>query len=309
MDNKYLIEAFIDALAAERGIGRNSREAYFRDTKEFIEFAEEQGFNILSLSVDNSGRYLTELFNKSLSARSIARKLSTLRSFYDYIVSENLYNTNPFKSLSPPKYSKPLPNILQVEEIEKIISTISGEESPENIRLYAMIQLLYATGMRVTELVSLKLANINVSYKEEVKPYFTVEGKGKKERIVIAGKSALDALERYIKVREYFIKGKKSEAYLFSSNSKEGYMTRQNFAILLKKAAFEAGIDESRVSPHVLRHSFASHMLARGANLRVIQELLGHSDISTTQVYTHIDNEQLKEIVEIHHPVNYWRKK
>lgn len=206
-----------------------------------------------------------------------------------------------------PKYQNKLPEILSIDQIKSLLEHCSQDNSPEGIRLNAMIHLLYASGLRVSELVSLKLADIltNKTSKGEVRKIFSVLGKGNKERVIVINEQAVISIAKYLAIRDVFVNKAKPRnlIYLFPSSALAGYMTRQNFAILLKSAALYAGLNPEHISPHILRHSFASHLLEGGADLRVIQELLGHADISTTQIYTHLQTNHLKKAL-LYHPLN-----
>jgi integrase/recombinase XerD len=298
------IEQFLEMLLAERGLSKNSTIAYQKDLKDFAAFIRSHDItDFTSVGVENIRDFVHSLSKDSKSARSVARKLSAIRGFYNFLVNESIIEKNPAQMIDLPKYSAPLPSMLSVEEIKSIISSCT-ENNPENIRLKCMLHILYATGLRVSELVSLKITNLSLNQSTgELKNYITVIGKGSKERVVMMNNMAIQAVKDYLPYREFFISLGKTSLFLFPSSAKQGYMTRQNFAILLKNAAIDAGLDPDRVSPHILRHSFASHLLAGGADLRVIQELLGHADISTTQIYTHVQVDKLKDVMSKCHPL------
>lgn len=289
------IDAFLDMLSAERGLSKNSIIAYRKDLEDFLKFLKNK--NPQDVSAENIREFIHALSKNSISARSIARKLSAIRNFYNFLVSESLIKENPAQLIELPKYNAPLPSTLQVSDIKAILDSCNLP-NPENIRLKCMIHILYATGLRVSELVSLRTTNLALNITTgELKNHLTVLGKGSKERIVMLNDFAVKAVKDYLPYREFFMPIGKTNMFLFPSDSKEGHMTRQNFAILLKNISAKSGIDPERISPHVLRHSFASHLLEGGADLRVIQELLGHADISTTQIYTHVQSEKLKEVL------------
>ncbi len=353
-----LIEQFLEMMMAERGVAKNSAISYSRDLNDFAHHMKKLGIDDLSkASADNIREFIYGLSKNNIGSRSIARKVSALRSFYNFLISEDLIKENPAQFIDIPKYTSPLPTMLSVDEIKSLLNCCEGS-TPEDIRLRAMISLLYASGLRVSELVSLKTTNLSYTSSHSISSsssdltrgpintnsrngssdlrprmtkevprmtkevprvtkeaprmtyniinnYISVTGKGSKERIVIINDVALKNLQEYLSYRTIFLPNPdKDKLYLFPSKSSFGHMTRQNFALLLKNASINAGLDPSRISPHVLRHSFASHLLAGGADLRVIQELLGHSDISTTQVYTHVRHDQLKEVIDKHHPMS-----
>lgn len=301
-----LIEQFLEMMLAERGVAKNSAISYSRDLNDFAAHMKKRGVEDLAkANADDIREFIYNLSKNDIGSRSIARKVSALRSFYNFLISESLIKENPASFIDLPKYKPPLLVMLSVEEIKALLNAIEGSK-PEDIRLRAMISLLYASGLRVSELVSLKTTNLSINpTTSTINNYISVTGKGSKERMVIINDIALKNLQEYLQYRTIFIHNStKDKLYLFPSKSSLGHMTRQNFALLLKNAAINASLDPERISPHVLRHSFASHLLAGGADLRVIQELLGHSDISTTQVYTHVRHEQLKEVVQKYHPLS-----
>ena len=302
--NNY-IEQFLEMLLAERGLSKNSAASYKKDLDDFTLYIKDHNItDSTTITIENIREFVHSLSKNNISSRSIARKLSAIRGFYSFLVRESIIEENPAQLIDLPKYAAPLPMMLSVEEIKLILSACD-EHNPDNVRLTCMIHILYATGLRVSELVSLKITNLSLNQVTgELKNYITVIGKGNKERLVIMNDIAMRAVKDYLGYREFFIPIGKNSLYLFPSLSKQGYMTRQNFALLLKNAATNVGIDPMRVSPHVLRHSFASHLLAGGADLRVIQELLGHADISTTQIYTHVQVHKLKDVMQQYHPLS-----
>ncbi len=301
------IEQFLEMMAAERGISKNSHISYKRDLQDFKNFLFESKLTELKVTLENVQNYVKYLAVGNLAARSINRKISTLKSYYEFLISEKHLDLNPVLKLDLPKYQTKLPDCLNIEEVKTLIDYCERVTTPEAIRLRAMINLLYASGLRVSELVSLKYSRLLMDQsKGAVSKVFTIIGKGNKERAVVINDQTVTAITEYLKVRKNFIgkQADKAGLYLFPSTSKQGYMTRQNFALLLKQAALNCGLDPANISPHVLRHSFATHLLHGGADLRVIQELLGHADISTTQIYTHLQTEHLKKTLDDYHPLN-----
>jgi len=304
-DMKY-IEQFLEMALAERGIAENSLLSYKRDLSDYRQFLTQKSITELSASTEDIDKYIISLAEKEIAPRSINRKISTLKSYYNFLISENHTNYNPTLVVDLPKYGNKLPSVLSVEDIRLLLDFCHNDPSPEGVRLCAMIHLIYASGLRVSELVSLKLVEITSGYKSmEVRSTFLVKGKGGKERMVVISYKARRAIADYLQIREHFCKSKSqlAKTYFFTSNSSQGHMTRQNFATLLKQVALKSGLDPDIISPHVLRHSFASHLLEGGADLRVIQELLGHSDISTTQIYTHVQTGHLKKTLQECHPL------
>ncbi|ADE29884.1 site-specific tyrosine recombinase XerD [Rickettsia prowazekii] len=301
------IAQFLEMLLAERALSKNSILSYKRDLLDFQHYLAAQKISELNITTGNIRKWIEYLASNNLHARSINRKISTIKSYYAFLISENHTKFNPVLNIDLPKYQNKLPIILSIDQIKLILEYCSKDNTPEGIRLNAMINLLYASGLRVSELVSLKLADIltNNTSKGTVRKIFSVLGKGNKERVIVINDQAVLSIIKYLEIRDFFINKAKSKnlIYLFPSSAVAGYMTRQNFAILLKSVALYTGLNPEHVSPHILRHSFASHLLEGGADLRVIQELLGHADISTTQIYTHLHTNHLKKAL-LHHPLN-----
>jgi len=276
------IDVFLEALAAEKGRSQKTIQAYGSDLHE----AENKIGNLLNATNEYIQNYLSNLKEKP---SSINRKASALRTFYKFLMLEKIISKNPTSNLELPKRNRALPKYLSPEEIELLIS--SSGDIKTSIRLRCMIELLYASGLRVSELCELPMS-ANLGDK------LLIHGKGAKERLVPMHEGAQSALHKWIEAR-----GDIDSKYIFPTNSKTGHITRDGFFKILKKCAVLSGIEPERVSPHVLRHSFASHLLAGGANLRIIQTMLGHEDISTTQIYTHVLPEKLRETVESAHPL------
>lgn len=279
------IEIFLEALSAEKGRSAKTLESYGFDLRS-ADAALPGG--LMGATGDDIQNYLASLPD---CASSVARHASALRGFYKFLMLEKIINENPTANLELPKRSRPLPKFLSVDEIELLIS--SAGDIKNATRLRAMIELVYASGLRVSELCELPLTAI-------LGDKLLIHGKGAKERIVPMHAGAIAALQKWLAVRD----DEKSK-YVFPGGGASGHITRDGFFKILKKCAVLAGIDPRRVSPHVLRHSFASHLLAGGANLRAIQTMLGHEDISTTQIYTHVMPEQLRETVVMHHPLGH----
>ncbi len=277
------IEIFLEALSAERGRAAQTLSSYASDLH--AADADIPG-GLLSADADAVQNYLSNLPDKP---SSVARKASALRGFYKFLMLEKIIQTNPAANLELPKRERPLPKFLSTTEIELLIS--SAGDTRNSARLRAMIELLYASGLRVSELCELPVTGV-------LGDKLLIHGKGAKERLVPVHAGAQHALKVWLDLRE-----PENSKYVFPSASKTGHITRDGFFKILKKCATLAGIDPNRVSPHVLRHSFASHLLAGGANLRTIQTMLGHEDISTTQIYTHVLPEHLTETVQQHHPL------
>jgi integrase/recombinase XerD len=301
------IEAFLQALAAERGAAPNTLDAYRRDLEALSAHLDRRGKRIIAATPADLRSYVQALGEEGLAAASRARRLSALRQLYKFLAAEGAVTEDPALALSGPKKERRLPRTLTVAEVDQLIETarrrtegLEGRELFRALRFHALIELLYATGLRVTELVTLPRTVLDGDPR-----VMTIKGKGGRERLVPLNHAARAALERYLGT-DGSAPGRMPlprSKWLFPSSSAEGHLTRQRFAQDLKAVAEAAGLDPERVSPHVLRHAFASHLLDRGADLRAVQQLLGHADISTTEIYTHVLEERLKRLVFDHHPL------
>lgn len=291
--SKY-ITAFLEIMVAERGASPKTVIAYEGDLLDLEGYLKTRHVSLIKASYDDLKGYMHTLASKNkLSEKTQARRLAAIREFYRYLFSEELIKKNPADYLASPKIGKALPKYLSEREITDLI-----HEAKSDVRLKALLEILYATGMRVSELVGLPLSAV-----PEDKKTITVVGKGRKERIVPLGEPAAEALEEWLIHRECFIS--RPSKWLFPSKSKEGHLTREAFFNQLKKTALKAQVDVMKVSPHVFRHSFASHLVAHDADLRSVQKMLGHADIATTEIYTHILEDRLKKTVEKSHPLAY----
>ena len=291
------IKKYLEMMVAERGVSSNTVLAYSTDLLKFKQFCEDKSINLFNVDVNIVRSYIKFLVENKYTVASQARKIAVLNSFYLFLLSENLITKNPVNSIFLPKQALHLPKYLTIEEIEKLIETSININRTKGIRLKCQIELLYATGLRVSELLNLSLSSI---IKDK---FIQVRGKGSKERLVPVHKKAIEILNEYKEIRSCFYKTKDNK-FLFPSKGKTGHQTRESFFINLKQIAIKAGIDPEKVSPHVLRHSFASHLLEKGADIRTVQFLLGHEDISTTQIYTHILANKLESAVEENHPLS-----
>jgi integrase/recombinase XerD len=293
------IGAFLEALAAEHGAARNTIDAYRRDlTLASAQIAPTSLAGADGLALTQA---LQAMAAEGLSERTQARRLSALRQFYRFLVSEGRRADDPTATLDAPQPRQRLPKHLSEAEVDALLDAARTMEGPEGLRLAAILELLYATGLRVTELVSLPASAARQGQEAGV---LWLTGKGGRERMVPVGRAAAAALAAYMAVRGVFITEPRLARWLFPSRSKEGYLTRRRIGQLLKEVALEAGLDPARVSPHVLRHAFATHLLAHGADLRALQTLLGHADIGTTQIYTHVLEERRRALVLNHHPLS-----
>ena len=294
-----LAESFLEMMTVERGASRHTIDAYRRDLDDYQRHLKRQAADSTTADSAVIRAFLASLAAAGLAASTQARKLSAIRQFHRFLFLENHRPDDPTQTLESPKQARALPKLLAAHEINALIEAAREKPGAEGMRLVACLELLYATGMRVSELLTLPLSAIAPDRRSVI-----VFGKGAKERMVPIGRSAKEALEDYLAVREGFLQQRtKGSRYLFPSRSKEGHLTRQRLTQLLKALAIDAGIEPSRLSPHVLRHAFASHLLAGGADLRAVQMMLGHADIATTEIYTHVQGERLAAAVRDHHPL------
>jgi integrase/recombinase XerD len=293
-------------LTAERGAASHTIDAYARDLSEFMAFLAAKGKSASDCTADHLRGFLAGLARKGLAPTSRARKLSAIRQFFRFLLAEGMRAEDPSSAIDSPKLPRPLPKILSLAEVETLLETAEdacasgadGSARRRALRLYALLETLYATGLRVSELISLPRNVLTADDR-----VLTIKGKGGRERLVPLNESAGKALLLHLAALDADeAKGRGASPWLFPSSRGE-HLTRQRFGQELKALALDSGIDPARVSPHVLRHAFASHLLDRGADLRVVQQLLGHADISTTQIYTHVIEERLRNLVEQHHPL------
>lgn len=300
MKNENIIAVFLDKIGAEDGLSKNTILSYQKDLQLLEEFLISKKTALVKASSDDLRKFLIHLHNKNLRSTSISRKISCFKNFYRFLHDDKIIESNPTTNLETPKAQMKLPKMLSEEEILRLLEASSQDDSIKLVRLNCMLEILYSSGLRVSELVSLPLSSI-----QNDKEYLIVKGKGNKERIAVLNASALKAIKKYLAMRNS--SSHKNSVWMFVGNSLKGnhdvHMTRQGFHKALKELARLANIDEDKVHPHVIRHSFASHLLNRGADLRVLQELLGHSDISTTQIYTHVLDSKLKDLVFNKHPL------
>ncbi|WP_295807967.1 site-specific tyrosine recombinase XerD [uncultured Nitratireductor sp.] len=300
------IEAFLEMMAAERGASDNTLASYRRDLEDAAQHIAAKGRALQDAGADDLRDFLSALSVQGFAATTQTRKLSALRQFFQFLYSEGLRGDDPTGILDSPKRGRGLPKTLSEEETGRLLERAEADAreaasgSPEQVaalRLHALLEVLYASGLRVSELVSLP---VTVALRDE--RFFAVRGKGGKERIVPLSGKARSAMQAWLAVRTAG-SARSESPWLFPAGSESGHLSRQVFARELKTVAARAGIETAKISPHVLRHAFASHLLQNGADLRAVQELLGHSDISTTQIYTHVLEKRLAELVQKHHPL------
>jgi integrase/recombinase XerD len=306
-----LIDLFLDMLAAEQGAGDNTLDAYRRDLTDLSAFLASLGQSFAAAETQSLRDYLGDLDRRGFKSSSVARRLSAVRHLFRFLLNERIRSDDPAAILSGPKRGRGLPKVLSIADVDRLLTrakalTDEADASPQErlraMRLYCLLEVLYATGLRVSELVALPLSASRSDARMIV-----VRGKGNKERLVPLNETSRRAMADYLAAMETLRVSKKKNAagskWLFPSFGESGHLTRQHFARDLKELAASAGLSPRLVSPHVLRHAFASHLLHNGADLRIVQTLLGHTDISTTQIYTHVVEERLKSLVRDLHPL------
>ncbi len=296
MDNlNSLVEEFVDFIRYEKGLAKNTVESYERDVRFFCDYLDKQGLTVRNVQTDDISKYLGKR-SDSISKRSMARNLVTIKQFFLYLASEEVIENSPAESIDPPRIEKKLPVYLTVEEVSRFLNTFN-EDTPMNLRDQTIVELMYSCGLRISELITLKSSQINPR-----EGYIAVFGKGSKERIIPIGRVALNLLKKYFNAGRPFI-AKTTDYDEVFLNRHGNPISRVGLWKIIKKYALKSGIDKN-LNPHALRHSFATHLIQNGADLRSVQEMLGHSDISTTQIYTHLDSTQLKNTHNKNHPLN-----
>jgi integrase/recombinase XerD len=300
------IETFLEMMSAERGAAQNTLESYGRDLEDAATFSSARGEQLTIATTLTIRAYLDDISARGFAATSQARRLSALRQFFRFLYTENIRGDDPTSTLDAPKKDRSLPKIMSEADVEKLLARAeletndpqaSGASPMQSLRLHALLEILYATGLRVSELVGLPVAVARQDSR-----FLMVRGKGSKDRMVPLSAKARNAMDRYLAARD-LQPNLADNPWLFPALSASGFLARQVFARELKGLAARTGLKTSAISPHVLRHAFASHLLQNGADLRAVQQLLGHSDIATTQIYTHVMEERLHRLVTEHHPL------
>lgn len=307
------IETFLEMLSAERNASANTLAAYQRDLTDLASHLSAAKTSLERAKAEHLRGYLSTLARAHIAPASVARKLSSMRQFYRFLYAEGVTKADPTAVLEAPKRGRPLPKVLSEADVGRLLEQAALEagqadtnarKRAEALRLNCLLEVCYATGLRVSELVSLPHAAVQGAPRS-----LTVRGKGGRERLVPLNAKAHEAISAYLNVRAMFLPQglptllSKASRWLFPSDAAAGHLTRQRFAQLLKGLAGRAGISADKLSPHVLRHAFASHLVAHGADLRAVQQMLGHADIATTQIYTHVQDEHLRQVVLQHHPL------
>ena len=300
MNNYLILENFLEVLASEKGLAVNTRISYKNDILQFLVFLEKNKKKINEITSIDIEKFTSKFTTQGLEKSTISRKMSALSHFFIFLLEENMIKRNPINELDLPKQIKKLPKILSVDQVEKLIKSSREDQSINGIRLNTMIEILYATGIRVSELVEMKLS---ATYAE--KNFLLVQGKGNKERLVPISENTEDKIKDFLKIRNKFLNNDSESKWLFpSKQSSKGHITRQRFNQLLQTLSERVNLNNIKISPHKLRHAFATHLLANGVDLRSLQQMLGHADISTTQIYTHVLKDRLKKLVSDNHPLS-----
>ena len=293
------IDAFLEMMAVERSAAKNTLTAYARDLADAEGFLAGKGHDLSDAPAEQIEAYFHAIGVRGLAPATAARRRASVRQFYRFVLGEGWRQDDPSRRVDAPKKGRPLPKVLSRAEVEALIAAAGGRDGASGLRLGCMIEILYASGLRISELLALPIASL-----ARDPAYLIVKGKGGKERLAPLNDAARQAVKAYLPVRPgFFAKGVKDSPWLFPSRGAGGRLTARRMAQLLDEAAAGAGIDPARVSPHVLRHAFATHLLEGGADLRAVQTLLGHADIATTQIYTHVAEDRLREVVQSKHPL------
>jgi len=290
-------ERFLEMLGGERAAAENTRLAYLHDLGTLAGFVAPRGESLETAGADDLRAYLAWLAGQQLSPRTVARRLSAFRQFYRFLFSEGARSDDPTEPLDGPRQGRSLPQVLSENEVDALLTAARARQGGAGVRLTAMLELLYATGLRVSELVALPVQAVQRDPRMLI-----VRGKGGRERMVPLSEPARTAIGDWLPVRAGWL-GRRPNVYLFPARQGDAHLTRAAFAQQLKKLADEAQVNPAKVSPHTLRHAFATHLLEHGADLRSVQQMLGHADISTTQIYTHVLDARLKTLVGEHHPL------
>ena len=294
------VDAFLEMMAVERAAARNTLTAYGKDLVDAAAFLKARGRDLSNASAEDIEAWFAGLGAAGLAPATAARRRSSIRQFYRFVLGEGWRTDDPSRRVEAPRQGRPLPNVLSRDEVERLIAAAAAKDGGQGLRLATLVELTYASGMRVSEVMGLPLTAL-----ARDPAYLIVKGKGGKERLAPLNDAARTAVKAWLAVRKDFLpKGDAANPWLFPSRGKAGRLTPRRFSQLLEEAAIGAGIDPAKVSPHVLRHAFATHLLEGGADLRIVQTLLGHADIATTQIYTHVAGDRLAEVVRSKHPLS-----
>lgn len=292
-------DAFLEMMAVERAAARNTLTAYGKDLVDAAAFLRARGRDLGTATAEDIEAYFANMGAIGLSPATASRRRAAVRQFYRFVLGEGWRTDDPSRRVEAPKKGRPLPKVLSRDEVERLITAAAAKDGAQGLRLACLIEITYASGLRVSELLNLPLTAL-----ARDPAFLMVRGKGGKERLAPLNDAARTAVKAWLTVREQFVpRGDGTNPWLFPSRGKGGRLTARRFSQLLEEAAIAAGIDREKVSPHVLRHAFATHLLEGGADLRIVQTLLGHADIATTQIYTHVAGDRLAEVVRSKHPL------
>jgi integrase/recombinase XerD len=292
-------DAFLEMMSVERAAAKNTLTAYEKDLSDARGFLAGRGRDLSDAVSEDIEAYFAHLGERGLSPATAARRRASVRGFYRFVLGEGWRADDPSRRVDAPKKGRPLPKVLSREEVDRLIAAAGERDGAAGLRLGCMVELLYASGLRISELLALSVAAV-----ARDPTYLIVRGKGGKERLAPLNAAARTAVQAYLPARKSFLpKGVSDSPWLFPSRGEGGRLTRRRFSQMLGEAALVAGVDPAKVSPHVLRHAFATHLLEGGADLRAVQKLLGHADIATTQIYTHVASDRLRAVVEAAHPL------
>ena len=307
MDNQKCVNIFLEAITAEKHISHNTYQSYKTDLFGLCEFIDRDSLLLTHANINELQNYVRFLHKKGYKANTISRKISAIRNLYRFLYKDRIIENDPTLYLDSPKLSRSLPKALSLEEVSILLNVAALDASPDGRRINAIINILYSSGMRISELVCLKFREIKeaLDHGNAEICHIKIQGKGKKERIILLNFVAVTSIQKYMEVYECFVPNKyKLSQWLFPGTKFDNHVTRQRIGQLLKDLAVNAGIDATRISPHKLRHSFATHLLNNGSNIVFIQKMLGHANLATTQIYTHIASEKLRNVLLEFHPLS-----
>ncbi len=299
--NIRLLDAFLEMMAVERAAAANTLKNYGRDLGRFAAFCKDRNETLETAGGEDIAAWLAALEAAGLAASTAALKVSALRQFYQFLYTEGYRADNPSASIERPRTKRPLPKVLTGKEVDALFAAAEGIDGAAGLRMQAMLEIIYSAGLRVSELVTLPLGAVRAGDRLVI-----IRGKGGKERLAPLTGKAIEAVSAYLGARDTFLNKKNASAsspWMFPSRGKAGHITTARFAQMLKDLAIAAGISPAKVSPHVMRHAFATHLLEGGADLRSVQQMLGHADITTTQIYTHVAQDRLRDLVFSKHPL------
>ncbi|AHX04694.1 tyrosine recombinase [Ehrlichia japonica] len=307
MDNQKYVNIFLEAIAAEKHISHNTYQSYKTDLFGLCEFIDRDNLLLTNTDINELQNYVRFLHKKGYKANTVSRKISAIKNLYRFLYKDNIIENDPTLYLDSPKLSRSLPKALSLEEVSILLDVAALDVSPDGRRVNAIINILYSSGVRISELVCLKFREVKeaLDHGNSEICHMRIQGKGKKERMILLNLVAVTSIQKYMEVYECFVPNKyKLSQWLFPGTKFDNHVTRQRVGQLLKGLAVNAGIDATRISPHKLRHSFATHLLNNGSNIIFIQKMLGHANLATTQIYTHIASEKLKNVLLEFHPLS-----